>query len=110
MNGTISQTLGDLAIRSDDTPPNISRLSITRLSSRRPNISFRYGDNFSGVEYHELKTYIDSVAVIPEVDGEHHRATYVAPHPLERGSHRLTIRIQDKMGNTNVTERQFKVR
>jgi len=110
LRGTISRTLGEIAIRNDDTPPAISHLSITRLSSRRPSIAFRYGDNFSGVEYQELKTYIDGVAVIPEVDGEHHKATYDAPHPLERGSHRLTIRIQDKMGNSNVTERQFTVR
>ena len=109
-SGTISRTLGDIIIKTDETPPNISRLSISRASSGRPTISFRYGDNLSGVEYKELKTYIDGVAIIPEVDGEHYKATYIAPHQLERGSHRLTIRIKDKMGNSNKVERQFSVR
>jgi hypothetical protein len=97
-------------IKTDDVPPNISRLSIRQASSRRPVISFRYGDNLSGVEYQELKMYIDGVAVIPEVDGEHHKAIYTAARPLERGSHQLTIRIMDRMGNSNVLERTFSVR
>jgi len=108
--GTITRTLGGLIIKSDEIPPNISRLSISRASSGRPTFSFRYGDNLSGVEYKELKTYIDGVVIIAEVDGEHHRATYASPRPLERGSHRLTIRIKDKMGNSNVVERLFSVR
>lgn len=108
--GTITRTLGDIAIRTDEVPPNISRLSISRTASRRPTISFRYGDNLSGVEYKELKTYIDGVVVIPEVDGEHHKATYTPAHALERGSHQLIIRIKDLMGNQNQVGRQFSVR
>ncbi|MBM2839802.1 MAG: family metallopeptidase [Bacteroidetes bacterium] len=108
--GVVTRTLGDVMIRTDDTPPNISRLSIRGATSRRPTISFRCGDNFSGVEYQELKMYIDGVAVIPEVDGEHHRATYTPTRPLERGSHLLTIRIMDKMGNSSKVERQFSAR
>jgi hypothetical protein len=110
LSGLITRTLGELSVKIDDTPPGISRLSITGASSRRPSFSFRCGDNFSGVEYQELKTYIDDVAVIPEVDGEHHKATYTATRPLERGAHRLTIRIKDKMGNSNVVQRTFSVR
>jgi hypothetical protein len=105
--GVITRTLGDVVVKTDDTPPNISRLSISRASSKRPTIMFRYGDNLSGVEYQELKTYIDGVPVIAEVDGEHHKATYTSARPLARGSHRLTIRIKDKMGNSNVVERRF---
>jgi len=54
--------------------------------------------------------YIDSVVVIPEIDGEHRRAVYQVNDPLERGSHHLTIRITDKMGNTSEVERRFTVR
>ena len=108
--GSITRTLGEIALRTDETPPTVSRLSISRASAGKPVISFRYGDNLSGVEYKELKTYIDGIAVIPEVDGEHHRVTYKAEHPLERGSHRLTIRMMDKMGNSNRVERQFSIR
>jgi hypothetical protein len=108
--GTVTRTFGDVAIMSDGYPPSIARLSIGRSGSGRVNFSFRYGDNFSGVEYKELKTYIDGVAVIPQVDGEHRRVTYSATHPLERGTHHLTIRIMDKMGNSSTVERQFSVR
>jgi hypothetical protein len=108
--GTLTRTLGDVAIMDDNVPPSIARLSIARGKSGRVNFSFRYGDNFSGVEYKELKTYIDGVAVIPQVDGEHRRVTYSATHPLERGTHHLTIRIMDKMGNSSTVERQFSVR
>ena len=110
LQGTISRTLGDLSVMVDDTPPHISRLNIARTSSRRPVITFHYGDNLSGVEYNELKMYIDSVVVIPEIDGEHRRAVYQVNDPLERGSHHLTIRITDKMGNTSEVERRFTVR
>ena len=110
LEGTITRTLGEVCIRVDDTPPNISRLSIRRASSGRPEISFRYGDDLSGVEYDKLKMYIDSSVVIPEVDGEHHRARYTATRPLDRGTHQLTIRIKDKMENGSVVERRFSVR
>lgn len=110
LTGVVTRTLGDLTVKTDETPPNISRLSMRRASSGRPTISFRYGDNLAGVEYQELKMYIDGVAVIPEVDGEHHRATYTATRPLERATHQLTIRMKDKMGNSNSVERQFSVR
>lgn len=107
--GTITRTLGELTLENDDTPPTIWRFSISR-ASRRPTISFRFADNFSGVEYKELKTYIDGTVVIPEIDGEHRRVTYTPAQPLERGSHRLTIRIMDKMGNSNHVEHQFSIR
>jgi len=108
--GTISRTLGDLSVMTDDSPPYISRLNITRSSGRRPVIAFHYGDNLSGVEYDSLKMYIDGALVIPEIDGEHRRAIYRATDPLERGSHLLTIRIMDTMGNTSEVERRFAVR
>ncbi|MCZ6776982.1 MAG: M23 family metallopeptidase [Ignavibacteria bacterium] len=110
ITGRLTRTLGDLAVLVDSTPPRIHRVKITRISSRRPYISFRFGDNLSGVEYNELKMYIDSVIVIPEIDGEHRRAFYRVTEPLKSGSHQLTIRLKDKMGNTKEVERRFTVR
>jgi len=108
--GSITRTLGEVVIKTDETPPGISRLTVGGGGSRRPAFSFRFGDNLSGIEYKGLKTYIDDTIVIPEVDGEHHKVTYKADHPLERGSHRLTIQIVDKMGNSNRMERRFSIR
>jgi hypothetical protein len=106
----LTHTLGDLAIRVDDTPPAVSRLSITGTGRGRPRISFRFRDDRSGIEYEGLKMYIDGVAVIPDIDGEHRRTTYEAPTPLAPGSHQLTIHLIDKMGNTREVERRFAVR
>jgi murein DD-endopeptidase MepM/ murein hydrolase activator NlpD len=109
LTGTITQTLGEVLVASDDTPPFISRFSIAGSGSSRPTVTFRYGDNLSGVEYKELKMYLDGAAVIPEVDGERRRVVYQVREPLHRGSHLLTIRIKDMMGNAQTLERSFSV-
>jgi hypothetical protein len=108
--GTITHTLGDLALLIDDTPPFIHRLALKELRSRKPTITFHFGDDRSGVEYEELKMYIDGVAAIPEIDGEHHRAALHCTTPLTQGSHQLTIRLKDKSGNTSTLERRFDIR
>jgi hypothetical protein len=108
LTGRVMRILGSVAVLTDVTPPSISRLSISQGS--RPTISFRYGDDLSGVEYNEFKMYIDGAVVIPEIDGEHRRAIYRVSDPLARGSHHLTIRIKDKMGNTGEVEHGFIVR
>ncbi len=103
----ISETLGEFFIDRDDTPPYVTALRITGASSLRPSIRFGFGDNRSGVEYNDLKMYIDGQIAIPEVDGEHRRASYRPTAPLERGSHLLMIRLRDKMGNVHEVERRF---
>ncbi len=101
--------LGDIALMQDSIPPTIYRVRISG-TDRQPLISFRFRDNLSGVEYKEVKLYIDATMIIPEIDGEHHRATAQPTSPLSRGSHRLSIRLADKMGNSVLYERAFRVR
>jgi hypothetical protein len=103
----IAETLGEFLIDRDNTPPYITAFRITGASSLRPSIRFGFGDNRSGVEYNDLKMYIDGQIAIPEVDGEHRRASYRPTAPLERGSHLLKIRLRDKMGNEHEVERRF---
>jgi hypothetical protein len=110
LSGRISSTLGTLSIVTDTAPPYISGLSVTNTQGGKPRITFRYGDDVTGVDYHELKMYIDDVLVIPEIDGEHRRVTHHVTEPLERGSHRLTIHIKDRMGNKREVEHEFSVR
>ena len=105
--GTITRWLGEVSIMTDEIPPSISRLRISETSSRRPAVSFRLSDNLSGVEYNELKLYIDGAFVIPEIDGEHRRVSYRASDPLEKGPHQLTIRMRDRMGNTREEVHHF---
>jgi len=109
-SGRITRTLGDVALLTDDTPPSLSRLSIGGTSGRKPRITFRFSDDLSGVEYNEVKVYIDNHAVVPDIDGEHHRAVYQTVDPLGRGSHQLTIRLKDRMGNSTTVERRFVLR
>jgi len=104
----LTRFLGDVALIPDTEPPSVSMLQIR--NPRQPRITFRYGDDRSGVDSHALKTYIDGEFVIPEIDGEHRRVVIHSTGPLSRGSHRLTIHLTDQLGNARVTERSFSVR
>jgi hypothetical protein len=108
--GRLSSTLGELAMLADSVAPTVSRFSVEGTRSRLPRLRFRYRDDRSGIEYDSLKTYLDGSVVIAEVDGEHRRATVIPSAPLARGTHRLTIRIADKMGNQSIVERSFTLR
>ncbi len=104
--GKITKTLGDLFLDVDDSPPSVSSLRVS-APSRRPLATFRISDGGSGIEYDDLKMYIDGNVAIPEIDGEHHRVQYQASDSLERGSHLLTIRLKDQAGNSGSVERRF---
>lgn len=103
----ITGMLGELSILTDETPPSVTRVRISRTSGGRPTISFGISDNLSGVEYNELKMYIDGGFVIPELDGEHRRASYQVTNQLKRGPHHLTIHVRDKMGNSREVVQRF---
>lgn len=107
--GHLSRWLDDVAVLVDSTPPSLSNLRFVAGGRRRPKALFRFWDGLSGVDYQEVKTYIDGKFVVPDIDGEHRRATVQANDPLTRGSHQLTIRLQDHLGNASVVERRFVV-
>ena len=110
ITGHVHRFLGDIAAKRDEEPPSIRKLSIDQRPNRRPLISFRFQDNLAGIEYQQVKLYIDGVMTIPEIDGEHKRVFCIPDTSLERGSHRLSIRLQDKMGNVALFGRTFNVR
>jgi hypothetical protein len=110
LTGGITRALGELKTFVDTVSPYVTGLRIRGESSRRPTISFHFDDDLSDIEYKELKTYIDGEVVIPEVDGEHHVASYQVDQPLTRGSHRVTIRLKDRMGNSKKVDQDFQVR
>ena len=106
----LQRSLTEITILNDSTPPWAGSIRVRFPRPRRPLISFRYGDAPAGVDYQGLKTYIDGTYVIPEIDGEHKRVIIRVPEPLSRGSHRLTIRLADNLGNAGMTEKSFTVR
>jgi len=110
ITGHVHRFLGDVGAQRDEEPPTIGKLRIDPGANRRPLISFRFRDNLAGIEYQQVKLYIDSVMTIPEIDGEHKRVFSVPDSSLERGSHRLSIRLEDKMGNVAFFGRTFNVR
>ncbi len=110
LSGRISRTLGKLAVRADNDPPSIHRVRIRYPFPGRPRITFGFNDNLAGVEYDDLKMYIDGDAVIPEIDGEHDRASYQVTRSLKRGTHTLAISIRDRLGNASTREERFTVR
>jgi hypothetical protein len=110
LTGIVTRTIGTVSVLQDANPPSIARLHIAAGRDRRPAITFRYGDDLSGVDYSEFKMYIDGQIAIPEIDGEHHRAYHHVTAPLPRGSHLLLLRIKDRLGNASEVERRFTVR
>jgi hypothetical protein len=108
--GDMHRFLADIGAKRDEEPPTIGKLRIDPGAKRRPLISFRFRDNLAGIEYQQVKLYIDGVMTIPEIDGEHKRVFSVPDSSLERGSHRLSIRLEDKMGNVELFGHTFNVR
>jgi peptidase M23-like protein len=106
---TLTRTLGELAVLSDDEPPTFGRLRVSAPRGK-PSIRFRYRDNLSGVDADQIKVYIDDGLVIPEIDGEHHDAWYQADERLERGKHSVKIIMKDRMQNQAQISRTFTVR
>lgn len=110
LQANLRRWTGSVAVLDDTDPPEVWKLSIGSSKDRRPPISFRYRDLFAGVEYDSFKVYIDATPVIPEIDGEHRRASFRPGQPLARGQHRLRIRLVDRVGNAREVEREFTVR
>ncbi len=107
----LHRTPVDVALLTDSQPPMISQLNLPSSFGKQPHvISFRVRDNLSGVEYDELKLYIDGVFAIPEIDGEHRRVEHRFKTPLSRGSHSLLILLKDRIGNSSEVRRTFTVR
>jgi len=110
VTGRISQMLGETGVLSDSTAPILTGFRIRQGRQAFPEISFRFDDGFSGIEYEALKMYIDETPVIPEVDGEHNRAAYRCNRPLAKGPHVVTIRARDRFGNSRELRKEFSVR
>jgi hypothetical protein len=106
---TVTRTLGDIAVLHDDDPPVIGRLRVFPQNGK-PHIGFGYYDDLSGVDPDEIKMYIDSVPVIPEIDGEHHRVWYQAEQRLDRGKHTLKVTMKDRMKNETEATRVFSIK
>ena len=108
--GRIRVRLGDVALLHDSTPPVLLGLRGERTAGGERALTFRFGDDLSGVEYDSLKSYIDGHLVIPEIDGRRHRALAGARERLARGPHELSLRLTDRMGNARTVVRRFVLR
>lgn len=102
----LSNRLASLALLTDTEGPVISRLRFIRRTRREVRATFRISDGLAGVDYKEVKAYIDGKFVVPEIDGEHRRATVAAPG-WARGPHRLKLHVRDRVGNPSLLERDF---
>lgn len=109
LSAMLTRTLGDITILKDENPPSLGRVKVS-APKRFLNISFRYYDNLSGVDTDEIKMYIDDVPIIPEIDGEHHRAFYYGDTQLTIGRHQLHLSIKDKVNNSSEYTRSFVVK
>ena len=108
--GRIEERLCEVALLSDSTPPSLVRFSVARRARSAAEITVRFRDDLSGVEYDDLKMYIDGNMVIPEIDGRRQRAVYQTAEHLGRGPHQLTLHLADRIGNSVTTGRRFLIR
>jgi len=110
LRGTIYREAGEITAMADTTPPSISGLTVSVPRRGVPLITFRYSDDLSGIDYDELKVYLDGQAVIPEVDGEHRRVRYQSEQVLAYGTHHVSIRVKDRLGNLRTQDHRFVLR
>jgi Peptidase family M23 len=109
MSAKINRMLGEFAIMPDETPPSIGRLRV-HAAGGKLSASFRYHDNLSGVDPDEIKMFIDDGIIIPEIDGEHRKVTYLSTERLPAGAHYLKITVADRMKNKYEISRRFVAR
>lgn len=107
VSATVTQTLGDVALLIDTIPPVITSLSF-KIHQKRPTVQFHVHDDRSGIDAKTIKTYIDGMFVIPEID-DRLRVVSAGEQPLEKGTHQYTIVAQDRMGNRTTLTRSFTV-
>ncbi len=105
----LSRTLGEVTIMRDEQPPSIARLRVTQ-SKGFVSGGFRYSDNLSGVNFEEVKIYIDDQIIIPEIDDEHHRVWFKSSDRLPAGKHLLTVTMKDRMNNESKVTRAVTVK
>ncbi len=105
----LTDRLSSVALLVDSVPPVIGTLRCAWRGEKRMLATFRVWDELSGVDYKTLKVYIDGKFVVPEIDGEHRRATVFAPEGLTRGPHQMQVRVQDNTGTPSLLEQRFLV-
>ncbi len=106
---TLSRTLGELAVLKDEAPPSIGKFRVLQKKGFVGG-SFRYSDNLSGVDFDEMKVSIDDQIIIPEIDDEHHYASFQSREPLKSGKHTIVITMRDRMKNESKVSRTITVK
>ncbi len=106
---SLNRTLGELAIFKDEQAPSIGRLRFNQAKGF-VNGNFRYSDNLSGVDFDELKIFVDDKIIIPEIDGEKRRVWFQSTERLSAGKHTLTITMKDRMKNEAKMTKLFTVK
>ncbi|MBI5215761.1 MAG: M23 family metallopeptidase [Ignavibacteriae bacterium] len=106
---TLTRTLGELTIMKDEQAPSIGRLRFNQAKGL-VNGNFRYSDNLSGVDFDELKIFVDDQIIIPEIDGEKRRVWFQSTERLSAGKHTLTITMKDRMKNEAKLTKTFSVK
>ena len=108
-NTTLNRTLGELTVLKDDQPPSVARLRIAQSKGVIVG-SFSYSDNLSGINFDEMKVFVDDKLVIPEIDDEHHRAWFEDDERLSAGKHSVMITVKDRMNNEMKVTRSIKLK
>lgn len=104
-----SYVLATITARQDTIPPNVRQLRPAAgavVTSARPKISFRFGDELSGVS-DNIDVRIDGKWCIPVYDPESGEVTAEPHFDIAGGKHKLEIRVADKTGNVRRISTEF---
>ncbi len=106
-----ANTVAPITVKIDTLPPTISRLrpgAGASVSSPRPVIKFKLGDDLSGIR-DRIDVYVDGRWIIPVYDYETSFVSATPHFDLSKGKHKLEIKVTDRQGNTRHHKSEFSV-
>jgi hypothetical protein len=104
-------SLQRFALIRDEVPPEITQIMPShkqRITTQTPRISAYVRDRLSGIgSENDIIMRLDGRKLIAEYDPERHRIFYQIKEPLSKGSHEITVWVQDNSKNETLKKTEF---
>jgi hypothetical protein len=98
-------TLDPLVVLEDTQPPTIKWIGgLARKRDGTATFAASASDVGSGLDLGSLRAYVDGQPAIAGGDPDSGRITVRTTKALSYGSHRLTLEVRDRLGNTGHSE------
>jgi hypothetical protein len=101
--------LGTFVLLRDATPPRLSGFRAVARPGKPPRLRFVVRDDGADLTDGAIQVDIDGVRAIPEWDPETRRVRVHPTQGLASGSHRMSVRVADRVGNRSTRAWTFEV-